>query len=102
MGGAPQLHGEKELEYLLSATLVPRAKFLQLDGVQHGGDEQQHASRNKFFVRNADSEALIAACGAKLALSPGNVRALLIRAGEHAKQGAPLPGRVPPSRQRRT
>lgn len=93
MGEAAQLHGgEMELEYLLSATLVPREKFLQLDGVQHSGDEQQHASRNKYFVRNADSASVVSACTAKLIKEPDNTAVLLIRASELLKTGAALTG----------
>ena len=92
MGKAVQLHGEKELEYLLSATLVPREKFLQLDGMQHSGDEQQHASRNKYFVRNADSVSVVSACTAKLIKEPDNTAVLLIRASELLKTGATLTG----------
>lgn len=92
MGEAPQLHRDNELEYLLSATLVPREKFLQLDGMQHSGDEQQHASRNKYFVRNADSASVVSACTAKLVKEPDNTAVLLIRASELLKTGAALTG----------
>ena len=88
MGEAPHLHGEDELEYLLSATLVPREQFLQLDSVQHSGDEQQGASRNKYFVRNADSASVVSACTAKLVKEPDNTAVLLIRASELMKTGA--------------
>ena len=100
MGAAPRLHGEKELEYLLSATLVPREKFLQLDGMQHSGDEQ-HASRNKYFVRNADSASVVSACTAKLIKEPDNTAVLLIRASELLKTGAALTG-LPQRVMRRT
>lgn len=90
MGEAPHTHREKELEYLLSATLVPREKFLQLDGMQHCGDEQQHASRNKYYVRNADSASVVSACTAKLVKEPNNTAVLLIRASELLKTGAAL------------
>lgn len=92
MDEALQVHGQDELEYLLSATLITREKFLQLSGAQHGDelDARSAASRNKFFVRNADSDSLIAACTAKLDKEPGNTFALWIRANEFLKKGAPL------------
>jgi len=60
MAGRPSEHvevrpalGQGELQYLLSATLVPRNKFLQLTGAQPSSDPDARsaASRNKYFVR---------------------------------------------------
>ncbi|KAK9837165.1 hypothetical protein WJX81_007626 [Elliptochloris bilobata] len=67
-----------------------RRERAQLSGAQHGGDDLHARSvvgRNKYFVRNADSDSLIAACTAKLSQEPHNTFALLIRASELLKTG---------------
>jgi len=97
MAGRPSEHvkvrpalGQGELQYLLSATLVPRDKFLQLTGAQPSSDPDARsaASRNKYFVRNANSASLVAACTAALQKEPRDTFALLTRAGEYLKKGA--------------
>ena len=79
---SPRETHDDELEYLSSATLTKRKDFLE-------AEEEARTAPNRvlYYRRNADCERLIQACTAKLEADPGNVRALLIRAGSYTKKG---------------
>ena len=71
-----------DLDALAKPILTRRKDFIDKDE-----EARKSPNRVMYFRRNADYDRLIQACSRKLATNPANLRALLIRASSHAKQG---------------
>lgn len=84
--------GDDELDYLASCTLHKRRDFLEQDA-----EARTAPNREFYFRKNADLDALIQACGRKLAQGcrdSARLRALMIRGKAYLKKGARV-GRRP-------
>ena len=84
-GGSLHDDGDVDLDALAKPILTRRKDFIDKDE-----EARKSPNRVMYFRRNADYDRLIQACSRKLAGNPANLRALLIRASSHAKQGALL------------
>lgn len=83
---------DSDIEFLASGTLE-RRRDAAVSGRSAAKAEGSKSERQFVYRRNADYDSLIEACSRKLAVQPGNARALMIRANSYAKKGGCSPRR---------